>query len=64
MSLPDLNVEANIEKLNTINFLCISEDTKTLYAINKKGSDTYIIKEDSKKGVLSSLLSFNNDSII
>ena len=64
MSLPDLNVEANIEKLNTINFLCISEDNKTLYAINKKGTDTYIIKEDSKKGVLSSLLSFNNDSII
>ena len=57
ISLPDLNIEVNIEKLNTINFICINDDYKTLYAINKNGNDAYIIREDSKRGVLSSILS-------
>ena len=49
MSIPDLNVEVTIENLIGINSICISEDNKTLFAINKNGNDTYIIKEESKK---------------
>ena len=56
MSLPDLNIETNFENLIGINSICISEDNKTLYAINKSGSETYIIKEDSKIKLLSSIL--------
>ena len=56
MSIPDLNVENTVENLTGINSICVSEDNKTLFGINKNGNNTYIIKEDSKKGVLSSLL--------
>ena len=49
MSIPDLNVEVTIDNLLGINSICVSEDNKTLFAINKNGNDTYIIKEDSKK---------------
>ncbi len=56
MSLPDLNIETNFENLIGINSICISEDNKTLYAINKSRNETYIIKEDSKIKLLSSIL--------
>ena len=56
MSIPDLNVENTVENLTGINSICVSEDNKTLFGINKDGNNTYIIKEDGKKGVLSSLL--------
>ena len=55
LSLPKLEVEVTINDLIDINYICVSEDKKTLYAINKDGSETYIIKEDVKKG-----LSFQN----
>ena len=61
ISLPDLNVEVDIENLSEISSICISEDKKILYAVSKNGIDTYVIKEDIKKEeikkrILSSLL--------
>ena len=56
ISLPDLNKEVNIEKLNNIKFICANKDYKTLYAINKNGNDTFIIREDSKRDLFKSLL--------
>jgi WD40 repeat protein len=55
LSLPKLEVEVTINNLNEINYICVSEDKKTLYAINKDGTETFIIKEEVKKG-----LSFQN----
>ena len=55
LSLPKLDVEVTINNLEEINNICVSEDKTTLYAINKDGTETFIIKEDIKKG-----LSFQN----
>ena len=55
LNLPKLEVEVTINNLNEINYICVSEDKKTLYAINKDGTETFIIKEEMKKG-----LSFQN----
>ena len=55
LSLPKLDVEVTINNLPEINYICASEDKTTLYAINKDGSETFIIKEDVKKA-----LSFQN----
>ena len=51
MSLPDLNVEVTLDNLMGINYICISEDKKTLFAISKNGNDTFIIKEEGKKKI-------------
>ena len=56
MSIPDLNVEVTLDNLIGNTSICVSEDKKTLFAINKNGNDTFIIKEEGKKKLLSSLL--------
>ena len=49
ISIPDLVVQVSIEKMNGIHSICFSEDNKTLYAINKKGTEVTVIKEEKQK---------------
>ena len=52
VSLPNLNVEVTIDNITDINYLCVNEDKKTLYALNKSGSLAYIIEDETKRGTL------------
>ena len=49
MSIPDLNVEVTIGNLEGINSICISEDKKTLIAMDKNGDQNFVIKEENNK---------------
>ena len=50
ISLPDLAVKVNIEKVvSPLHSICFSEDNKILYAINKKGTEVTVIKEEKQK---------------
>lgn len=49
ISLPNLYVQVTIEKVVGIHSICFSEDNKLLYAINKKGTDVTVIKEEKQK---------------
>ena len=49
ISIPDLVVQVSIEKMIGVHSICFSEDYKTLYAINKKGTEVTVIKEEKQK---------------
>ena len=49
ISLPDLVVQVTIEKIPGLHSICFSEDNKILYAINKKGTEITVIKEEKPK---------------
>ena len=49
MSIPNLEVEITLDNLFNINSLGISEDKKTLFALDKNGKQTFVIKEESHK---------------
>ena len=49
ISIPDLVVQVTIEKIYGVHSICFSEDNKILYAINKKGTEVTVIKEEKQK---------------
>lgn len=49
MSLPDLMVKVTNDKVNGVHSICFSEDNKILYALNKKGNEVTVIKEEKQK---------------
>ena len=49
ISIPDLFVQVTIEKVYGVHSICFSEDNKILYAINKKGTEIIVIKEEKQK---------------
>ena len=49
MSIPNLEAEITLDNLFNINSLGISEDKKTLFALDKNGKQTFVIKEESHK---------------
>ena len=49
ISIPDLIVRVTIEKISGVHSICFSEDNKLLYAINKKGTEVTVIKEEKQK---------------
>ena len=49
ISLPDLVVHVTIEKVYGVHSICFSEDNKILYALNKKGTEVTVIKEEKPK---------------
>jgi WD40 repeat protein len=49
IGIPDLIVKVQIEKIFNIHSICFSEDNKTLYAINKKGTEVTVIKEEKQR---------------
>ena len=48
-SLPNLIREVCIDGVNNIYSICPSEDMKSLYGLNKTGSEVYVIKEEKEK---------------
>ena len=48
ISIPDLIVRVTIQKISGIHSICFSEENKLLYAINKKGTDATVIKEEKQ----------------
>ena len=48
ITIPDLITQVTIENVEGIHSICFSEDNKLLYAINKKGTDITVIKEEKK----------------
>ena len=48
-SLPFLKVVNHIDNIGNITNICVSEDIKTLYAINDKNKKIYIIKDNPKQ---------------
>ena len=49
ISIPDLIVRVTIERISGVHSICFSEDNKLLYAINKRGSEVTVIKEEKQK---------------
>jgi WD40 repeat protein len=49
ISVPDLAVQATFDKLFGVYSFCFSEDKKILYALNKKGTEVTVIKEEKQK---------------
>ena len=49
ISIPDLSVQATFDKLFGVHSFCFSEDKKILYALNKKGTEVTVIKEEKQK---------------
>ena len=54
LSIPDLNVDVTFDNLKEIIYICVNEDKKTLYALNQNGNEIYIIKDEVRKGGLTS----------
>ena len=49
MSIPNLEVEITIDNLMGINSFSISEDKKLLFALDKIGKQSFVVKEDNTK---------------
>ena len=49
ISIPDLVTRVMTEKIYGVHSICFSEDYKILYALNKKGKEVTVIKEDKQK---------------
>jgi WD40 repeat protein len=49
ITIPDLITQVTIENVEGIHSICFSEDNKLLYAINKKGTDITVIREEKPK---------------
>ena len=49
IGIPDLLSRVITEKIFGVHSICFSEDNKILYALNKKGKEVIVIKEDKQK---------------
>ena len=49
INIPYLIVQVTFEKVEGIHSICISEDNKFIYSINKKGNDITVIREEKQK---------------
>ena len=53
LSLPDLIMQITVEKEFNAYSMCFSEDKKSLYVVNKTGTEIMVIKPEKEKNLLS-----------
>ena len=60
LSLPTLETLINVNMKSSITTIFTSEDRKSLYCINKTGSDVHIIRDEIKKNIRAASISLMN----